>query len=139
MKKSVLLLLSLALILGSLALIFTGCKPKETGPIKVGMYADLSAGTAQWGTDAEKGARLRIKEVNADGGIMGRQVELQIRDDGRGFDPEAIGPDHLGLGIMRERAEAIGARLQVETEIGSGTLVSLTWAEDGDAAGAAGR
>jgi len=80
MKKSVLLLLSLVLIVGLLSLIVSGCKPKEEGPIKVGMYADLSAGTAQWGTDAEKGARLRIKEVNEDGGIMGRQVELVIYD-----------------------------------------------------------
>jgi branched-chain amino acid transport system substrate-binding protein len=80
MKRSVLLLMSLALILGSLSMIIVGCKPKETGPIKVGMYADLSAGTAQWGTDAEKGARLRIKEVNEDGGIMGRPVELVIYD-----------------------------------------------------------
>ena len=44
------------------------------------MYADLSAGTAQWGTDSEKGARLRIKEVNEKGGIMGRKVELILYD-----------------------------------------------------------
>ncbi len=50
------------------------------GPIKVGMYADLSAGTAQWGTDAVKGAKLLVKDVNAGGGIMGRQVDLIIYD-----------------------------------------------------------
>ena len=76
MKKSVFLLLSLILMLGSTGLVFSGGEVEETGPIKVGMYADLSAGTAQWGTDAEKGARLRIKEVNEDGGIMGRPVEI---------------------------------------------------------------
>jgi branched-chain amino acid transport system substrate-binding protein len=80
MKKSVLLLLSLTLILGSASLIFAEGTTEETGPIKVGMYADLSAGTAQWGTDAEKGARLRIKEYNKAGGIMGRQIELVIYD-----------------------------------------------------------
>jgi signal transduction histidine kinase len=58
-------------------------------------------------------------------------VELEIRDDGRGFDPEDVGPDHLGLGIMRERAQAIGAHLQVETKAGRGTQVSLSWAEAG--------
>ena len=57
----------------------------------------------------------------------GRRVELEIRDDGRGFDPEGIAPDHLGLGIMRERAETIGARLEVETSAGNGTRISLSW------------
>jgi branched-chain amino acid transport system substrate-binding protein len=80
MKKSVLLLMVVALILGSVSLVFGGGEVEETGPIKVGMYADLSAGTAQWGTDAEKGARLRIKEYNKAGGIMGRQIELVIYD-----------------------------------------------------------
>jgi two-component system nitrate/nitrite sensor histidine kinase NarX len=56
-------------------------------------------------------------------------VELEIWDDGRGFDPETVGPDHLGLGIMRERAQAIGAHLQVQTEVGHGTHVTLSLAE----------
>lgn len=55
-------------------------KKEEAGPIKIGMYADLSAFTAQWGTDAEKGARLKIKEQNAAGGVLGRQIELVIYD-----------------------------------------------------------
>jgi signal transduction histidine kinase len=59
----------------------------------------------------------------------GRGVELQIRDDGRGFDPAEVAADHLGLGIMRERAEAIGAQLQIESEIGHGTQVSVIWRE----------
>ncbi|UCF98999.1 MAG: ABC transporter substrate-binding protein [Spirochaetaceae bacterium] len=80
MKRTILLLLVLALVVGSASLIIATPQVEETGPIKVGMYADLSAGTAQWGTDSEKGARLRIKEVNAAGGIMGRQVELVIYD-----------------------------------------------------------
>jgi branched-chain amino acid transport system substrate-binding protein len=80
MKRIMYILLALALLLGSASLITATPQQEETGPIKVGMYADLSAGTAQWGTDSEKGARLRIKEVNEAGGIMGRQVELVIYD-----------------------------------------------------------
>ncbi len=80
MKKVFFVLVSLALLLGSLGLVFSEGTQEGAGPIKVGMYADLSAGTAQWGTDAEKGARLRIKEVNEAGGIMGRQVELVLYD-----------------------------------------------------------
>jgi signal transduction histidine kinase len=55
------------------------------------------------------------------------RVELCIRDDGRGFDPETIPPDHFGVGIMHERAEALGARLSVESELGVGTQVRLVW------------
>jgi signal transduction histidine kinase len=69
----------------------------------------------------------------------GCEVELHVRDDGRGFNPQGIAPDHLGLGIMRERAEAIGAHIQVETAIGQGTWVRLSWVETGDTDGAAGR
>jgi signal transduction histidine kinase len=68
----------------------------------------------------------------------GRAVELEIRDDGRGFDAQDVPPDHLGLGIMRERAEAIGARLEVESGTGQGTRVRVTWREGGGA-GTAGR
>jgi two-component system nitrate/nitrite sensor histidine kinase NarX len=60
----------------------------------------------------------------------GDMVDLQIRDDGRGFDPEEARPDHLGLGIMRERAESIGARLQIDSVVGQGTQVTLFWRED---------
>jgi signal transduction histidine kinase len=59
----------------------------------------------------------------------GRAIELEIRDDGRGFDIQDVPPDHLGLGIMRERAEAIGAQLEIESEPGQGTRVCVTWRE----------
>jgi signal transduction histidine kinase len=54
-------------------------------------------------------------------------VELRIEDDGSGFDPDAVGPTHLGLGIMRDRAEGIGARLLVNSAPGQGTSISLLW------------
>jgi PAS domain S-box-containing protein len=55
------------------------------------------------------------------------QVKLEIRDDGQGFDPAKLTLDHLGLGIMRERAEAIDAMLQIESQSGSGTQVVVVW------------
>ncbi len=81
-KKAAILLVAILLGCVMLTAVFaSGTKEgAEAGPIKVGMYADLSAGTAQWGTDAEKGARLRIKEANANGGVLGREVELVIYD-----------------------------------------------------------
>jgi signal transduction histidine kinase len=55
------------------------------------------------------------------------QVELFVRDDGQGFDPASLPPNSLGLGIMRERAEAIGAALTIESRPGSGTQIEVLW------------
>jgi signal transduction histidine kinase len=54
-------------------------------------------------------------------------VELRIADNGRGFEASRVSSDHLGLGIMRDRAEAIGARLTIESVRGRGTVVATTW------------
>ncbi len=54
-------------------------------------------------------------------------VRLTVADNGVGFDLSAVTADHLGLRIMRERAEAIGARLSVYSEPGEGTQVSVVW------------
>ncbi len=62
-----------------------------------------------------------------EGGGTAAPLELSITDDGRGFDPAAVQPDSLGLDIMRERADAIGARLTVHSEIGAGTQVTVFW------------
>lgn len=54
-------------------------------------------------------------------------ISLTISDDGRGFDQAQAKHDHLGLGIMRERAENIGAQLVIDSSIGKGTTVKVTW------------
>lgn len=56
-------------------------------------------------------------------------VELHIRDDGRGFDPERTSSGHSGLSMMRERAAAIGAALSIVSEPGHGTAISVRWVE----------
>ena len=55
------------------------------------------------------------------------RVALHIRDDGRGFDPQAIPAGHMGISIMAERAQKIGADLQIQSQPGRGTEVSVTW------------
>ncbi len=54
------------------------------------------------------------------------QVSLSVADDGVGFEPEAAFPGHLGLDSMRQRAEAAGGQLRVESRPGSGTTVTAT-------------
>jgi signal transduction histidine kinase len=58
------------------------------------------------------------------------QVELLISDDGSGFDPTDVPPDHLGLGIMRERAAQVGARLTIDSKAECGTEVAIVWSDE---------
>jgi nitrate/nitrite-specific signal transduction histidine kinase len=55
------------------------------------------------------------------------QMNMIIKDDGLGFDPSTITPDHLGIAIMHERANSIGADLKIESQIGQGTSIELAW------------
>jgi signal transduction histidine kinase len=60
--------------------------------------------------------------LRADDGVL----ELRITDDGQGFDPNSMTQDelpHYGLSTLRERAEAIGAQLTLDSCPGSGTCV----------------
>ena len=60
------------------------------------------------------------------------QMRMEIKDDGLGFDPAAITPDHLGIAIMHERANSIGASLNIESWVGQGTNINLEWIPNGE-------
>ncbi len=54
---------------------------------------------------------------------------LEVRDDGRGFDVDAIGSrgrHNFGLQFMRERAELVGGTVVVRSKPGAGTVVRLS-------------
>jgi len=51
-------------------------------------------------------------------------LKSEVVDDGRGFDP-AAGKGH-GLDTMRERARALGGALELASEPGEGTRVSIS-------------
>ena len=62
-------------------------------------------------------------------------IDLAIRDNGRGFDPKdilAADDAHRGLGLasMQEQAKLSGGTFTVESSIGEGTLVRATWPAD---------
>jgi signal transduction histidine kinase len=54
---------------------------------------------------------------------MEHQVALDVRDDGRGFDP-APKEGGFGLVAMRQRIEGLAGTLQIESEPGTGTGIS---------------
>src|SRR5437899_10493279 len=49
-------------------------------PIKVGMPMPLSGPPALFGEPASKGAQMYVEEINAKGGVLGRKLELLVRD-----------------------------------------------------------
>ena len=55
---------------------------------------------------------------------MGNELFLDIRDDGRGFDASARAPG-FGLRGMKERVEAAGGHLDIESALGEGTTVAV--------------
>jgi signal transduction histidine kinase len=75
------------------------------------------------------GARKAIIELKANEdeqlGII--VAGISITDDGRGFDPAKVTSEHFGVGIMRERAETIGAKLTVRSIAGDGTSIEVEW------------
>ena len=53
----------------------------------------------------------------------GDEIEAEISDDGKGFGPGTA--PGVGLRSMRERAVALGGKLEIESQVGQGTTVRL--------------
>lgn len=75
-------------------------------------------------------SRAHLRLTAADG-----HIRLFISDNGRGFDPDAIGATKtssrgLGLDSMRERAEFMGGSLKIQSRIGEGTELKADWPVD---------
>ena len=65
------------------ALLLAGCGPKTpAGPatIKIGNYAAITGKDGTFGDSSTKATRLAVDEINAAGGVLGRQIELVVED-----------------------------------------------------------
>jgi signal transduction histidine kinase len=51
-------------------------------------------------------------------------LEIEVQDDGKGFDTNAGGRGH-GLGNMRRRVQAMGGEVDIQSRPGQGTIVRL--------------
>jgi signal transduction histidine kinase len=72
----------------------------------------------------------RATQVDVNLFLAPAHVHFETCDNGIGFDLSTSKPTSLGMRIMRERAQAIGAELQITSELGKGTCVALTWQEN---------
>jgi signal transduction histidine kinase len=93
---------------------------KLPGDVQVGLYRI-----------AQEALNNVVKHAKASQAVvtlrLGDTVRLTVADNGAGFEPSTVTADHLGLKIMRERAEGLGAKLSVYSEPGEGTQISVTW------------
>ncbi|MDI9387123.1 MAG: ABC transporter substrate-binding protein [Spirochaetota bacterium] len=60
---------------------FIGCSKEDTSVIKIGGIFPLSGDVAVYGVEAKNGIELAISEINAKGGVNGKQVVLISEDD----------------------------------------------------------
>ncbi|HEY4414555.1 MAG TPA: two-component regulator propeller domain-containing protein [Verrucomicrobiae bacterium] len=76
-------------------------------------------------TNVQKYARA--SELQLAARVADSQIEITVRDNGVGFDPASpAGPEHDGLGNMRQRLKNLGGQLAIESQSGQGTTVTLT-------------
>jgi NarL family two-component system sensor histidine kinase YdfH len=67
----------------------------------------------------------RAKDVALRLTVIGKELEIEISDDGIGFDPNLIESGHYGLLGMRERVRLAGGTLEIHSEPGKGTRLVI--------------
>lgn len=74
-------------------------------------------------SNVSKHAQARTVEIVLE--RHAHELSMAISDDGHGFDPATAGRGRWGMSTMRERAEAVGARVAVASAKGEGATVRI--------------
>ena len=81
MKKGFLKAAATTLMTVLLAASVAGCGGSSSKEIKIGLLNEMTGGNATIGTAAANGAKLAIKEINANGGLLGKQIKAVVADN----------------------------------------------------------
>jgi branched-chain amino acid transport system substrate-binding protein len=73
--------LAAAVLAAGAAPVALASAPDSDGPIKIGLATSLSGAISLFGEANRDGAQLAVDELNEAGGVLGREVELIVRDD----------------------------------------------------------
>ncbi|MBI3944285.1 MAG: ABC transporter substrate-binding protein [Armatimonadetes bacterium] len=68
-------------LLLALAALAAGCGVKKANTIRIGEFASLTGDTATFGISTRNGIELAAQEINAAGGVLGKQVEVLVEDN----------------------------------------------------------
>jgi branched-chain amino acid transport system substrate-binding protein len=75
MRRNVLGVLAVGALLFSINIV------RAQDEIVVGEYGSLTGGTATFGTSTDEGVRLALDQINAAGGVLGKQIRVVVEDD----------------------------------------------------------
>jgi len=99
--------------------------PRDLAPLVGGEIYSIAAEALRNAFRHAHAARIEV-ELHFDA----QQLRLRVRDNGKGIDPQVFEPGgsdgHYGLTGMQERAKAIGGKITVWSELGSGTETELS-------------
>jgi len=70
-------------ILVLLVFAFVSCSKKNDNVIKIGQYASLTGSEATFGISSDNGLKLAVEEINKNGGVLGKKIEM-ITEDNQG-------------------------------------------------------
>ena len=119
MKK----IIALVSILAMLLTLFAVSGVAEEGPIRIGTIYAMSGGNAAIGENILRGIDFAVAEINAKGGVNGRQLEV-VRGDHAG-DP-ATGRSEAERLINQEHVDVMmGCHMSVVTEVAHSLALSL--------------
>ena len=117
-------------------------RARDAERVAMRLKVEPSAADVRWPADVEYAAFMVAREALANAVMHAQASEVVVRvdgapgwlrlsvaDDGKGLTPDlAAGrPGHLGIVGMRERALAIGARMEAKGPPEGGTVISITW------------
>lgn len=92
MKRILVIIVLVAICLGPLGAI---AGAQTTEPIKIGLQAPMTGDYAYEGQGFQKAVQLLVDQVNKNGGLLGRQVELVVEDDAGDPTQAALVADRL--------------------------------------------
>jgi len=98
-KKLLLVVVALSLLIPAAA-----CAPAEAETIKIGCVLELSGPLGHMGEMMLNGAEMAVEDINAAGGVLGKQLELLVED---GATDAAIGFDRVKKLVEIDGVQAI--------------------------------
>ncbi|MFT3860833.1 sensor histidine kinase [Micropruina sp.] len=99
-------------------------------PVTASVASTLGQAAREAALNVTRHAEAEHVSIEISAGLVGndQRVRVDVRDDGRGFDPGDVAEGRFGIKVsMMERMAAIGGTVDIESKPGEGTLVSLRW------------